>query len=178
MSKIIQTQLFKTPVGTLLLGAFENQLCLCDWQYRKMRSTIDQRVQTYFKASFKEGTAPVLDLLMVQLKEYFEGKRRGFDIPINWAGTDFQRQVWQALLEIPFGQTTTYLDISKKLGNPLAIRAVAAANGANALSIVVPCHRVIGSNGELVGYAGGIEVKKKLLQLEGAPINAELDFGG
>ena len=177
MPNAIQTRQFKTPVGVLVLGAFENQLCLCDWQYRKMRSTIDQRVQTYFKAEFREGNAPVLEVTIDQLQEYFDGKRQAFDIPMTWAGTDFQQQVWQALMEIPFGSTTTYMNLSKKLGNALAIRAVASANGANAISILVPCHRVIGSNGELVGYAGGLDAKKKLLQLENAPINAELDFG-
>lgn len=101
-----------------------------------------------------------------QLKEYFEGKRTGFDFKLNPQGTDFQKKVWKALLEIPFGKTTSYQDLSVKLGDVKAIRAVAGANGKNPLWIVVPCHRVIGSDGSLTGYAGGLWRKKWLLEHE------------
>lgn len=102
----------------------------------------------------------------LQLQEYFDGKRRIFDLPLAPQGTDFQKKVWQALLEIPFGKTTSYLELSRKLGDVKAIRAVASANGKNPLWIVIPCHRVIGSDGSLTGYAGGLWRKKWLLELE------------
>ena len=92
------------------------------------------------------------------------------------AGTDFQKTVWQSLLQIPYGKTMTYLDLSRNMGNEKAIRAIASANGANAISIIIPCHRIIGSNGELVGYAGGLPTKKRLLQLESAYINPQLEL--
>lgn len=101
-----------------------------------------------------------------QLQEYFEGKRTTFNFPMNPKGTDFQQKVWKALLEIPYGKTTSYMDLSKKLGDVKAIRAVASANGKNPLWIVVPCHRVIGSDGSLTGYAGGLWRKKWLLEHE------------
>ncbi|KGO87501.1 methylated-DNA--[protein]-cysteine S-methyltransferase [Flavobacterium suncheonense] len=101
-----------------------------------------------------------------QLQEYFEGKRTTFNFPINPKGTEFQQKVWKALLEIPYGKTTSYLELSKKLGDVKAIRAVASANGKNPLWIVVPCHRVIGSDGSLTGYAGGLWRKKWLLEHE------------
>ena len=101
-----------------------------------------------------------------QLREYFEKKRKNFDFKMNPQGTQFQQKVWKALLEIPFGKTSSYMELSKKLGDPKAIRAVASANGKNPLWVVVPCHRVIGSDGSLTGYAGGLHRKKYLLELE------------
>lgn len=108
---------------------------------------------------------PLQDAVM-QLKEYFFGKRKKFDLKLNPEGSEFQKKIWQQLQAIPFGQTTTYLDLSKAFGNAKAIRAVAAANGKNPLWIVVPCHRVIGSDGSLTGYAGGLWRKKWLLEHE------------
>lgn len=113
------------------------------------------------------GIVPeVLEDAVYQLKEYFEGSRQQFDLKLNPSGTDFQKKVWDALLEIPFGKTISYLELSKKLGDVKAIRAVASANGKNPLWIVVPCHRVIGTNGDLTGYAGGLHRKKWLLEHE------------
>ncbi len=101
-----------------------------------------------------------------QLEEYFNGSRKDFTLHLNPGGTEFQKKVWEALLKIPFGKTISYLDLSKKLGDPKAIRAVASANGKNPIWIVIPCHRVVGSKGEMVGYAGGIHRKKWLLNHE------------
>jgi methylated-DNA-[protein]-cysteine S-methyltransferase len=114
-----------------------------------------------------------------QLDEYFSGKRKFFNLPVLLSGTPFQFQVWEAVNKIPFGQTTSYLKLSQALGNPGAIRAVGAAIGANPILIVVPCHRIIGTNGQLTGYAGGLDRKELLLELEGrAPMakQATLDF--
>jgi methylated-DNA-[protein]-cysteine S-methyltransferase len=109
-----------------------------------------------------------------QLEEYFAGKRKTFDMPIALGGSDFQRQVWMEVARIPFGHTTTYLKISQKLGNPAAIRAVGAAIGANPILVILPCHRVLGSNGSLTGYAGGLERKKALLEMEGHAFQGRL----
>ncbi|CAA9195081.1 methylated-DNA--[protein]-cysteine S-methyltransferase [Flavobacterium collinsii] len=108
----------------------------------------------------------VLQAAVLQLQEYFEGRRTDFDLKLNPKGTDFQQKVWKSLLEIPFGKTVSYMDQTKKLGDVKAIRAVASANGKNPLWIVVPCHRVIGTNGSLTGYAGGLSRKKWLLEHE------------
>ncbi len=107
-----------------------------------------------------------LEDAVYQLREYFEGKRQDFSLELNPQGTDFQKRVWDALLQIPYGKTVSYLELSKNLGDVKAIRAVAAANGKNPLWIVVPCHRVIGSDGSLTGYAGGLHRKKWLLEHE------------
>jgi methylated-DNA-[protein]-cysteine S-methyltransferase len=113
------------------------------------------------------GIVPeVLEDAFDQLQTYFEGSRKQFDLILNPEGTEFQKKVWNALLDIPYGKTISYLELSKKLGDPKAIRAVAAANGKNPLWIVVPCHRVIGTNGDLTGYAGGLHRKKWLLEHE------------
>lgn len=101
-----------------------------------------------------------------QLEEYFKGKRKEFNVPLEVKGTEFQEKVWKALLEIPYGETKSYLDIAKRIGNPKASRAVGMANNKNKIMIIIPCHRVIGSNKKLVGYASGLEVKKELLQIE------------
>ncbi|WP_235174405.1 methylated-DNA--[protein]-cysteine S-methyltransferase [Tomitella biformata] len=117
-----------------------------------------------------------LDAAITQLAEYFAGERTAFTVPVILRGTEFQRQVWELLRLIPFGQTRSYAQLSADLGNPAAIRAVAAANGRNPVSIMVPCHRVIGSDGALVGYAGGLERKRRLLELEGALPAANMLF--
>ncbi len=159
---------YKSRVGELLIGIYDDKLCICDWTYRKMRTSIDKRIQTQLDAEYNEGSHDLIDLTIFQIEEYLENKRKQFAIPLLMVGSDFQKEVWSELLKIPYGKTDSYLGLSKKLNNELAIRAVASANGANAISIIVPCHRIIGSDGDLVGYAGGISVKKKLLHLEGA----------
>lgn len=167
-------QYYKTDFGNLIIGDFQNRLCLLDWQYRAKREQVDGRIASYLKAEFLEKETPLHQEVIVQLEEYFRQQRTNFDIPLLFAGSDFQKKVWQALLEIPHGQTVSYLSLSRQLGDEKAIRAVASANGANAISIIVPCHRVIGSGGELTGYAGGIDAKKKLLLLEGYRFQPEL----
>ena len=174
MAQPIYTASYKSPVGELLLGVHNNQLCLCDWQYRKQRKTINQRICSGLQAEMQQGQHQIIDETIAQLEDYFNGKRKQFELPLLFVGTDFQQQIWQALQTIPFGQTTTYLQLSKQLGQANLVRAVANANGANAISIIVPCHRVIGANGDLVGYAGGLRAKKRLLQLESGSQQQEL----
>ncbi len=163
----ICVQYYKLPVGELILGSFDEKLCLSDWRYRKMRAEIDSRIQNGLKSEYVEENSPIIQVTINQLTEYFAGERKEFDIPLELVGTDFQKSVWEELLKIPYGKTETYLGLSQKLGNEKAIRAVASANGANAISIIIPCHRIIGSDGKLVGYAGGLQAKRKLLELEG-----------
>ena len=157
---------YSSPVGELILGDYNNQLCLCDWQYRKMRKEVDKRLLNGLQATFETQSTPLLKETVLQLRAYFDKKLFHFDLPLLLVGTDFQQTVWKALQQIEYGKTQTYLGLSKQLNNPKAIRAVASANGANAISIIIPCHRIIGSNQELVGYAGGLTVKRKLLTLE------------
>ncbi len=169
----IKIEYYKSPFGELVLGAFENKLCLCDWRHRKMRNSIDKSLKTSLNADFIEEKTSVVENTISQLDEYFNGKRTEFKIPLILIGSDFQKRVWNELLQIPYGKTESYHGLSKKLGDEKAIRAVAAANGANQISIIVPCHRIVGRNGKLVGYAGGLPVKMKLLNIENAIINGQ-----
>ena len=148
-----------SPVGKLKLVASDKGLIAVLWENDK-----PNRVRLV--GLVKRHSHPVLMEAERQLSEYFEGKRRSFSVALDMRGTPFQKNVWEALLSIPFGETRSYRDIAKKLGNPEATRAVGAANGRNPISIIVPCHRVIGSNGKLRGFAGGLETKARLLELE------------
>lgn len=121
---------------------------------------------SFRKLSGKRLETPIIKETITQLEEYFIKKRKTFDLPLKLEGTDFQKQVWKALLTIPYGKTATYKDIAKIIGNEKASRAVGMANNKNKLPIILPCHRVIGANGYLTGYAGGLEIKQKLLNLE------------
>lgn len=170
----INIQFLKTSYGELILGSYKNKLCLADWRYRKMRASIDTRIQKGLNSYYEEHNTEIIEQTINQLNEYFMGERKEFSIPLLFVGTDFQKDVWNALIKIPYGKTDSYLGLSKKLGNEKAVRAVATANGANAISIIVPCHRIIGSKGDLVGYAGGINTKKKLLNLEGSLFDGQL----
>lgn len=176
MRNSINIQFFNTPFGELILGSFQGKLCLTDWRFRKMRASIDNRIKKGLDADFIEMSSDVIKNTKLQLTEYFNAERSSFDIDLLFVGTDFQKSVWNALIDIPFGNTNSYLQLSKSLNNMKAIRAVASANGANAISILVPCHRIIGSDGKLVGYAGGLPAKKKLLLLEGALVDNQLSL--
>lgn len=162
----ISIKYYHSPVGELIIGSYGDKLCLCDWKYRKNRNTIDKRIQEHLNASYTEGTSVVIKKTIEQLEEYFRKERTDFDIPLLFVGTNFQKHVWDALLMIPYGKTESYAKLAARINNEKAIRAIATANGANAISVIVPCHRVIGSNGNLIGYAGGIDAKSKLLALE------------
>ena len=164
--KFINIQYCKTKIGELILGSFEGKLCLLDFRYRKMRKTVDERIKKGLNAKFAENNTEIIEKTLAELDEYFHGNRKEFDVPLKMVGTDFQKRVWEALLRVPFGTTSTYLQLAKKIKNEKAVRAVAAANGANSMSIIIPCHRIIGINGKLVGYAGGLPIKKQLLKLE------------
>lgn len=162
----VNIQYYKTKYAEFILGSYDGKLCMLDFRYRKKRITVDERIKKALNAEFIEKDNEVLKKTRKQLNEYFEMKRSKFDIPLLMVGTNFQQSVWKALLKIPYGKTTSYLELSKTIGNEKAVRAVANANGANAIAIIIPCHRIIGSDGSLTGYAGGLPLKKKLLELE------------
>ena len=162
----INIQYYKTTIGELILGSYNNKLCLLDFRYRKMRNVVDNRLKSGLNADFIERDDDLLAKTRVQLSEYFLGERELFDLPLLTVGTEFQKQVWNALMEVPYGTTVAYIDLAKKIDNEKAVRAVANANGANAIGIIIPCHRIIGKNGTLVGYGGGLPAKKKLLNIE------------
>lgn len=165
---IIKVKCYESPCGVLMLGSFGDRLCLCDWQVEKHRGHVDRRLKRILGAEFEEGTSDVIERTVAQLDEYFAGRRCVFDVPLLFVGTDFQKTVWNELLRIPFGQTISYGEMARRIGMPKAVRAVANANGANAISIFAPCHRVIGSDRSLTGYGGGLDAKRKLLELEDA----------
>jgi methylated-DNA-[protein]-cysteine S-methyltransferase len=160
-SMSLSYKVIDSPVGQLKLVASEKGLVAILWENdRPTRVPLTEMVE--------DDDHKVLVETERQLKEYFAGKRRAFSLPLDMRGTRFQRDVWEALLAIPFGETRSYGDLAKKLGSPRASRAVGAANGRNPISIVVPCHRVIGSSGKLTGFAGGLDVKAQLLEIEKA----------
>ena len=148
-----------SPVGELKLIASEDALVAVLWEQ-------DNPLRVRLRKAAPSNSHPILNRAEQELNRYFAGRLTKFSVPIDLRGTQFQVQVWEALLAIPFGQTRTYGELAKQLGNPQASRAVGAANGKNPISIIVPCHRVIGSTGKLTGFAGGLENKAQLLELE------------
>lgn len=154
-------RMLDTPVGRLTLIATDDGLAAILWENDRPR-----RVR--LSPGRPDADHPVLVEASRQLEEYFAGRRKRFDLPLDFVGTPFQRRVWRALLTIPFGETRSYAQIAGQLGTPRAARAVGAANGRNPVSIVAPCHRIVGSRGELTGFAGGLAVKARLLALESA----------
>ena len=145
----------ETPIGALLIQATDHGLCYVGFDMSRAQSGLS-------------CNNDLLNQALYQLQQYFDGTRQTFDVAIDVAGTDFQNQVWNALTTIGYATTCSYGDIAKLLNNPNAVRAVGAANGKNPISIIVPCHRVIGSNGTLTGYAGGVDKKQWLLAFEQA----------
>jgi len=159
MSAIYAFKIMESPIGALKLVASDKGLAAILWENddpKRVRLTplvVDEKNSILQKAE-------------QQLQEYFAGKRSSFDLPLDFNGTDFQKEVWERLLKIPYGTTTTYGEIAKQINRPKAMRAVGAANGKNPISIIAACHRVIGASGKLVGFAGGLEIKAFLLNLE------------
>lgn len=163
--KILITS-YQSPVGELLLGSYGDRLCLCDWAVGKHRTNNERSICRSLQASYEPGTSPVIEAAITQLEEYFAGNRTSFSIPLLFTGTPFQRQARHELERIPYAETISYSQQARRLGNPRAVRAVAAANATNPIAIFVPCHRVIGQNRRLTGYAGGLPAKEALILLE------------
>lgn len=163
---MIAYKLIDTPLGKMRLGATDEGICLLDFEYRRSIYSIMKRIETFSRDTFAEGEHSHFKALELQMNEYFTGQRKEFDIPLHLLGTPFQISVWKGLQQIPYGETRSYKAQSIFLGNEKAIRAVAGANGENGIAIIIPCHRVIGTNGTLTGYGGGLPKKKWLLEHE------------
>ena len=163
---MIITKHIHTPLGKMIAGATDGGICLFDFEFRKMMPAIRKRISSFLEDDFVEGEHEHIEQLQQQADEYFRGARQHFDLPLLMTGTEFQQKVWEALHKIPYGSTRSYMQQTKVLGDEKAIRAVARANGENCLAIIVPCHRVVGSDGSLTGYAGGLKAKKWLLEHE------------
>ncbi len=163
---VVRVDRITTPLGPMLVAATDTRLCLLEFVDRRMLATQVQRLRRRLDAVFVPDRNDIITRTESEVAEYFDGSRRDFTVPIVTPGTEFQQQVWSALRRIPYGQTVSYRDLAAAVGRPAAVRAVGTTNGLNALAIIVPCHRVIGADGKLVGYGGGVWRKKRLLELE------------
>lgn len=155
-----------TPLGRMRVGATDKGICLFDFQFRRAVEGIMERVERLLDDKFVEADSPYFSILEAQIAEYFNGTRKDFDVPLHLTGTPFQKSVWEALTKIPFGETRSYKQQSVVMGQEKAIRAIASANGDNPVAIIIPCHRIIGEDGSLTGYSGGLQRKQQLLDLE------------
>lgn len=165
-TRIVHLNRVQTPLGPMLVGTTDRALCLLEFVDRHMLKTQLHRLQTKLNSSFIPGSNAVTKNVADQLTQYFEGSLKQFSIPLKLPGSNFQQKVWRGLQTIPYGKTRSYKEQAQQLGNEKAVRAVARANGDNRIAIIIPCHRVIGSNGTLTGYSGGLWRKKYLLNLE------------
>jgi len=177
MANVLGYTIMDSPIGPLLLASTEKGLCFI--QFDAEENGLGQ-LQRWCKKTFL-GMAPVRDdarneAAKTQLQEYFAGKRKVYELPLDLYGTPFQKSVWNALRTIPYGETRSYKDIALAIGAAKAVRAIGGANNRNPIPIVIPCHRVIGSNGALVGYGGGLPIKEHLLALEGVPVQMQTTF--
>lgn len=163
---VVHLQQVLTPLGPMLAGAMEEGICLLEFTDRRMLAMQLGRLERKLDCVFMPGRTPAGAQLERELAEYFEGTRKAFDVPLVVPGSEFQRRAWDALREIPYGETRSYADQAGAIGAPTAVRAVARANGDNRIAIIIPCHRVIGSDGSLTGYGGGIWRKQYLLDHE------------
>jgi AraC family transcriptional regulator of adaptative response/methylated-DNA-[protein]-cysteine methyltransferase len=169
----IFTKTYSTPVGLLFGGATKRGIAFLEFSKKNLLSEHKKKNEKKFNAVFPETPNGYLDILEDELNEYFAKKRKNFDIPLDIIkGTDFQRAVWKILLKIPYGKTVSYQKQAEMLGNIKAVRAVANANGTNSIVILIPCHRVIGKNGSLTGFGGGLWRKELLLNIERETIRA------
>lgn len=163
---VIDFTRIETDLGTMVACATDKGVCLLEFSDRKGLETELKQLSKYHNANVVQGQNKYFEQLKEELDAYFEGRLKEFKVPLDISGTDFQKQVWQALVEIPYGTTSSYLRQAEVLGKPSSARAVANANGMNKIAIVIPCHRVVGSDGSLTGYAGGLWRKRKLIDLE------------
>lgn len=160
---------YEAPCGKLLIGVHGNGICLCDWMTGSRTDSTLRRIKRFLVPSEVPDDETLPEKTIRQLDAYFSGTLRRFEIPVLETGTLFQRRVWVALGQIPYGKTVSYKEVASAIGMPHGVRAVAAAIGANPLSLIIPCHRVLGADGSLTGYAGGLKAKRYLLALEASP---------
>jgi AraC family transcriptional regulator of adaptative response/methylated-DNA-[protein]-cysteine methyltransferase len=175
---MIKTVKIETPLGEMTAAATEDGICLLLFTDKQILKTEFEDLARQLETIIKRGWNKHLRALRKQMKEYFRGRRKDFSLSLVTPGTDFQKNVWNQLQNIPYGTTISYLEQAEKLENPKAVRAVASANGANRIAVVIPCHRVIGSDGSLIGYGGGLKRKRWLIDHErkfsGKPVNGTL----
>lgn len=164
--QVIDFTRIETDLGTMVACATDKGVCLLEFSDRKGLETELKQLAKYHNANIVQGQNEYFKQLKEELDAYFDGRLKEFKVPLDISGTDFQKQVWQALVEIPYGTTSSYLRQAEVLGKPSSVRAVANANGMNKIAIIIPCHRVVGSDGSLTGYAGGLWRKRKLIDLE------------
>ena len=163
---IIHTRTIKTPFANMLAGATPKGICMLEFTDTNRLDLQLPRLEKNFQAQIEKGNSPFFKPLEAQLQAYFTGQLKDFDLPLDIHGTDFQLQAWKTLLNIPYGETRSYLEQASAIGKPKAFRAVASANRNNRISIIIPCHRVIAKNGGLAGYGGGLDRKRFLITLE------------
>lgn len=163
---VVHVDRIATPLGPMLVGVTDEALCLLEFVDRRMLPTQIQRIRKRLGAVFVQGGNAVTARVAEAVEAYFDGDVDAFDVPVALCGTDFQKEVWNALAEIPSGETRSYAEIAERIGRPKAVRAVGRANGMNAIAIAIPCHRVVGADGRLTGYGGGLWRKRRLLDLE------------
>jgi AraC family transcriptional regulator, regulatory protein of adaptative response / methylated-DNA-[protein]-cysteine methyltransferase len=175
---MIKTTTIETPLGEMAAAATKEGICLLEFSDRRGLITEFENIAWTFNTTVEPGGSKHLRALKKQLKEYFKGKRKEFSVSLIAPGTQFQQIVWNSLRKIPYGATISYLEQAKAINNPGAVRAVANANGSNRIAIIIPCHRVIGTDGSLIGYGGGLERKKWLIDHEkkysGQPVDGTL----
>ena len=157
---------WRSPCGELIIATIDGELVMSDWKQGWHHETILNRFKRLTGLPWVKGENGVIEKTISELKEYFDGQRRQFDLPLRMIGSAFQIKVWNALLQIPYGEQCSYADVAHAIHNPKAVRAVGGAVGQNPFSIIIPCHRVVGANRSLTGYGGGYEAKKFLLRLE------------
>jgi len=165
-ARVVTVTRITTPLGPMVAGSVDDALCLLEFADRRMIETQLVRLQKRLDCVFVPGAGALFDELTGELDDYFRGRPTEFSVPLLTPGTEFQRLVWSQLRAIPSRTTRTYGEIAAEIGRPTAVRAVARANGDNRIAILIPCHRVVGSDGELTGYGGGLWRKRRLLELE------------
>jgi len=167
-----------TPLGPMLAGATEKYLCLLEFEDREILEKQLQRLQNYYAGTVVQDSNGITKQTEAELNEYFTGERKEFTVPLEVTGSEFQKKVWEQLMDIPYGSTRSYKEQAASIGNLKAIRAVATANGSSHIAIIIPCHRVIGSNGSLTGYSGGLWRKRYLLKLERSNVENRIESNG
>ena len=165
-SACVQLAWIETPLGPMVAGSVDEKICLLEFTDRRMLEAQFRKLRGHLRLPMIPGDSAALRKLRTEIAEYFEGKRTEFTLPLAYRGSEFEETVWNQLLQIPAGETRSYQDIARALGNPKGSRAVGRANGMNRIAILIPCHRVVGKDGGLVGYGGGLAKKRWLLDHE------------
>lgn len=166
IDRIVCTRIYESPCGPLIIGSLGDKICLCDWENSTHRLAVDRRLAQTLRTVYRPYKTAANEEAVYQLDEYFAGKRQQFSVPLLFVGTEFQKSVWEKIVQVPYGKTISYGSLAQSIGRDRAIRAVAKACAANAIAILTPCHRIVGAEGIATGYSGGEKAKSYLLKLE------------